>query len=125
MCPALTWHCVFYHVPASEQWHAPMYSRAQAPSTAPCDIPEAQAWDDPVMQRCCANGYPLCRPGPGLGGLSVSVSTSDQQLWVWLWLIPGAQQTTPGCRFQCSLPTPQGQSTATDMVLQNQDAWGH
>lgn len=46
------------HVPAREQWHAPMYSQEQAPITASCDIPETQAWEVLVMQKCYANGHP-------------------------------------------------------------------
>lgn len=46
-----------------------MYSPAQAPIMIPCDIPEAQAWDAVVMQRCCAHGYSLSWPGMQLGSL--------------------------------------------------------
>lgn len=52
----------------------------------------------------------------------------DLLTWSQL-IVPGALLTTPGCRFQCSLPTPPGQIRATDLTmgvgLQNQGAWGH
>lgn len=40
----------------------------------------------------------------------------DQLLWIQL-IVSAALQTTPGCRFQCSLTTPPGQSTATDLTV--------